>query len=109
MSGDVWIGLIVGHVLGFWALVFYVFRLRRQVRCLHYCFIGISDWGIDRLDQATEYYIREHGHHNTPYILLNAHADWDQKSKYYINLTLDAGVRVPKDNHIHYVIEGLRG
>lgn len=108
MTLDNWIlAVVAGHVFGFWILVFLVFRLRRQVRCLHFCYVGISDWGIERLSQERDDYIRTHGQQFTPFTLLHVERDWKVKADYYGLMQIRAGVRVPKDNHINFVMEDL--
>jgi hypothetical protein len=102
-----WIGLVVWlHVAGFWLLLFLGLMWRRQVRCLHFCFIGISDWGINKLQEVRDYYIEEHGRDNSPF--LDIEKEWKAKIDYYAGLQKRASIRVPKDNHIDYIMEDLR-
>jgi hypothetical protein len=100
--------VLVGHVIGFWLLLFWIVRLRRQVRCLHYCYVNMSDWGIDRLKAEREDYKRVHGEHLTPFTLLNAERDWKIQADTCAAMMKRAGVSVPRDNHFHYVMEDLR-
>ena len=96
------------HVGGFWILLTLLWISRRQVRCLHFCFVGISDWGINKLQEVRDDYIKEHGRDNTPFKLLNVEKEWKAKLDFYASLQKRASIRVPKDNHINYIIEDLR-
>ena len=96
------------HVIGFWILLFMYRKSCQQVRCLHYCFVGISDWGISTLKQVRDDYIEEHGRDHTPFALLDVEKEWDKEISFFIDLQKRAGVRVPVDNHIHYFDEDLR-
>jgi hypothetical protein len=82
------------------------FIWRRQVRCLHFCFFGISDWGIRKLQEVIGYYIEEHGRENSPF--LDVEQQWEAKVDYYFSLQKRAFVRVPKDNHVNYIMEDSR-
>jgi hypothetical protein len=96
-----WLLTIIGiHFLGFWILLFWVVRLRRQVRCLHFCFFGISDWGITNLKEITEYYNENFGPESRPFF--DIEEEWKKETKYYFGLIKSARVRVPPDNHIDY-------
>lgn len=104
MSG--WLlALVIFHVIGFWLLVFAGIHLGRQVRCLHYCFIGISDWGIDKLKEVRDCYIAEHGKDNTPFFLLDVEKEWKEEIEFYADLLKRVRLRVPTNNHIRYFLE----
>src|SRR5262245_58436204 len=98
--------LVIAHVVGFWVLLFWVIHLRRQVRCLHFCFFGISDWGIDKLKDVADYYNAEYGREHSPF--LDIEKQWERKIDFYLAMIKRAGVRVPPDNHIQYSREDLR-
>jgi hypothetical protein len=70
--------LLIVHVVGFWLLVFRVIRLRRQIRCLHYCFVSISDWGIESVKEVVNYYIEQDGRDNSPF--LDLEENWGNRA-----------------------------
>jgi hypothetical protein len=51
-------------------------RKERQIRCLYYCFVEISDWGLRQLKTARDDMIEERGRGGTPDYLLNVERDW---------------------------------
>jgi hypothetical protein len=107
MNVEHWILVLVSiQVVGFWLLLFWVVRLRRQVRCLHFCFIGISDWGIGKLREVLDYYNMEYGREHSPF--LDTEKQWQTRIDYYVDMLRRARVRVPADNHIQYASEDLR-
>ena len=107
MTTEQWIlTLLTVHIVGFWVLLFWVIRLRQQVRCLHFCFVGISDWGIDKLKEILDYYWAEHGKEHCPFT--DAEKQWSAKVDFFSDLMKRAHVRVSPDNHIHYITEDLR-
>jgi hypothetical protein len=57
----------------------YMFRLKKRMRCLGYCYIDIGDWGIGKLIEAKEYYISSHGEHVTPFLMLEAEEQFQHK------------------------------
>jgi hypothetical protein len=93
MSDD-WVrALAVIHVVGFWVLLFWVIQLRRQVRCLQFCFVGISDWAIDKLRQVRDDYIADRGRHQTPFTLLEVEKEWGEKIKFFLGMLKRVRVR----------------
>ena len=107
MTGEHWLLLLVIiHVIGFWILLFWVLRLRRQVRCLHFCFVRISDWGIDKLKEVLDYYWAEYGKQHCPFT--DTEELWGAKIDFLGDIMKRARIRVQPDNHIHYATEDLR-
>jgi hypothetical protein len=96
--------VILLHVAGFWIMLVMGFIWRRQVRCLHFCFFGISDWGIRKLQEVIGYYIEEHVERTRLFSM----QQWEAKVDYYFSLQKRAFVRVPKDNHVNYIMEDSR-
>jgi hypothetical protein len=94
--------LLIVHVVGFWLLVFRVIRLRRQIRCLHYCFVSISDWGIESVKEVVNYYIEQDGRDNSPF--LDLEENWGTKIDHYYGMLKRARVHIPA-NHYDYVLE----
>jgi hypothetical protein len=86
-----WISPILWlHALGFWLMLALSLRWKRQVRCLHFCFVGISDWGINKLQEVIGYYIEEHGRGHSPF--LDVEDKWREKVDYYFSLQKRAHV-----------------
>ncbi len=63
-------------------------------------------FGIDKLKELRDNYIADHGRDNTPFTLLDVEGEWAKKLANYTDLQIRAGVTVPKDNHINYIIRG---
>ena len=105
MNSDQWFlaieVVILFHVAGFWIVLVWAFRLKRQVRCLHYCFTRMSDWGIDKLIEARDVYIEEHGPDNTPYPLVFVTYSWTKELQACLKLMKKAGVRISNYNTSH--------
>lgn len=95
------------HILGFWALAFYVVRLRKRLRCLGYCYIDLGDWGIGRLIEAKDYYIDVHGEHVTPFILLEAEDQFQHKLAYHRQMFSAVGQQPPGRREQNYITEDL--
>ena len=74
-------------------------RKERQIRCLHYCFVTISDWAIRRLKETRDDYVREHGRGNTPNYLLNVERDWEAEIDVLMNMMRKVGIDLSKDHH----------
>lgn len=95
------------HILGFCALVFYVFRLRKRLRCLGYCYIDMGDWGMGKIIEARDYYIDTHGEHVTPFILLEAEEQFQHKLTYHRQMFGQIGLTPPGQKEMNYIIEDL--
>jgi hypothetical protein len=67
----------------------------------------MSDWAIQKLTSVRDNYIEDHGQENTPFDLLDAEKEWQRLLAHHTDLQLRAGVAVPKDNHINYIMEDL--
>lgn len=100
--------IIGAHVLGFWALVFYVFRLRKRLRCLGYCYIALGDWGINRLIEERDYYIDQHGRHLTPFTLLEVEDKFKYELESHRRLFAEVGLKPPGQRELGYLLEALR-
>jgi hypothetical protein len=98
---------LLAQVAGFWYVLLRNFKFGRQVRCLHFCYCGISDWAIQKVTSVRDNYIEDHGHEFTPFELLDAEEEWQKLLKHHLDLQRRAGVRVPRDNHINYIMEDL--
>jgi hypothetical protein len=98
---------LLAQAVGFWLLLIRMRALARQVRCLHFCWCNMSDWAIEKLTEARDDYIRDHGESCTPFTLLDAEKEWRTRLDHDIGYQDRAGVRVPRDNHINYVMEDL--
>lgn len=101
------IWLAGAHILGFWVLVYYVVRLRKRLRCLGYCYISIGDWGINKANEAKEYYIDLHGAHVTPFILLRADQEFENMLTRHRQMFAKVGLSPPGQRELNYPIEGL--
>jgi hypothetical protein len=107
MIGQNWIiAIIAVESIGLVLFMLRVLKLRRQVRCLHFCFFKISDWGINKLDKVIEYYNEEYGAQHCPF--LDYKKEWDAKVDYLFAMIKRAGIHVPADNYIQYSAEDLR-
>ena len=84
------------------ALIYWTVRLRRQVRCLHYCFVGISDWGIEKLDEVKTAYIVDQGEKNLLSVLRDANQEWQTESSQFSRQIRETGVSVSPYNHVDY-------
>ncbi len=99
--------VIAGHIFGFWVLVWYALRLRKRLRCLGYCYIHISDWGIGRLNELKEMHIHNHSVDNTPFLLLDADRDWAACIEYHRGLFREVGLAPPGRRELNYIGETL--
>lgn len=66
--------------LWFWSLVFVglvwlLFRARKQIRCLRYCYLSMSEWTYQHLDGIRAYYLDAYGRDDT----LDDLAEFDKK------------------------------
>jgi hypothetical protein len=107
MSTDTLFWIVIAHVAGFWLLLFYVFRLKKRLRCLGYCYIDIGDWGMGRVLEAKDYYISQHGEHVTPFLLLEAEDQFRKKLAYHRQLFAATGQKPPGTREMHYPVEDL--
>lgn len=107
MNGEQIAWLLGAHVVGFWILVLYVFRLRKRLRCLGYCYIGLGDWGIKKANDARDYYIDKHGEHLTPFILLRADEEFENLLQNHRRMFSKVGLSPPGQRELNYVLEGL--
>jgi hypothetical protein len=96
---------VLCHIVGFWFLL-YIWT--KQVRCLHYCFVGISDWGTDTPRQVVASWGDNYGRKNVPSHWLNIEEEWKEEVDFYTSRQRRAHVFVPKNNYIKYIMEDLR-
>jgi len=105
---DQYVLILAGvHVVGFWLLVWYVFRLRRRLRCLGFCYISLGDWGINRLIEAKDYYIDVHGQHVTPFILLEAEQQFQYQLENHRRYFKEVGLEPPGQRELNYPLETM--
>lgn len=97
MDAGHWVLIVVTLALAYWTV-----RLRRQVRCLHYCFVGISDWGIEKLDEVKTAYVVDQGEKNLLSVLRDASQEWQAKITHFSRLIKEAGVSVSAYNHVDF-------
>jgi hypothetical protein len=107
MTDEHLLWLVGAHVIGFWALMFYMFRLKKRMRCLGYCYIDIGDWGIGKLIETKEYYISSHGEHVTPFLLLEAEEQFQHKLTHHRKMFGEIGLTPPGLREQYYILEGL--
>jgi hypothetical protein len=96
---DAWHCILIFLIL---ALIYWTVRLRRQVRCLHYCLVGISDWGIEKLDEVKNAYVVDQGEENLLSVLRDANQEWQTKITQFSRQMRKTGVSVSVYNHVDY-------
>lgn len=96
---DAWHWILIFIIL---ALIYWTVRLRRQIRCLHYCFVGISDWSIEKLDEVKTGYVVDQGEKNLLSVLQDANQEWQAKITQFSRQIRETGVNVSAYNHVDY-------
>ena len=96
------VGLLLGLAVGFVASWTVQRRKTRradeQLRCLYYCFMEISDWGIGRVKEIRDGYVSEHGRGLAPTSLLEIEEEWGKEIDALLSLLKRVRFRPPA-NH----------
>ncbi|MGI9415226.1 MAG: hypothetical protein ACR2PM_16235 [Hyphomicrobiales bacterium] len=87
-------------------LFFLVFRLWKQVRCLKFCYIEISDWSVDTLEDIRAHYLEADGETGVYRPLRHYSDGWHGKNDELKRMMKRAGLRPPNLSDLMYPLEG---
>ena len=93
--------LMVALVLEF----FLLFRLWKQIRCLKFCYVEISDWGVDKLEDVRAHYIQKEGEERIYRPLKHYSESWNGKNEELKSTMRRAGLRPPNLTDLMYPLE----
>lgn len=97
------IGLTV-VILG---LVWYIVRLRRQLRALGYCYLSLGDWALKQLVSARESNEFQFGKEHTPFVLLDAEKNFQAELLRHRRWFDEAGIDPPGDRERLFPVETI--
>ena len=95
----------MGVVFIFIVLLLLVYRLWKQIRCLKYCYVEISDWGVDTLEDIRAHYSETDGETGVYRPLRNYGEAWNAKNDELKRMMKRAGLRPPNLSDLMYPLE----
>jgi hypothetical protein len=88
--------------------VILIFRQRRELQCLRYCWLDMSDWTARHLNEERAVAIDLFGDQKVPFVILENEKEWGKRVDYQAQIMKRNNVTMPTQEECDsYILGGL--